>query len=71
MRFGQPGGFCCLDSGFLRQHAVVEGVGVHLDGFVDGLGTGVGGEVAEGFEESLCDWKKEWRCQQMLFIKSI
>ena len=32
---------------------MVEGVGVHLDGFVVGLGPGGEGEVAEGFEEAL------------------
>ncbi len=42
----------CLDGFFLGEHAVEEGVGVHLDFFVDGGGAVVGGEVAEGFEES-------------------
>ena len=32
---------------------MVEGVGVHLDGFVDGLWARGGGSVAEGFEEAL------------------
>lgn len=41
--------------GFLREHLVVELVGVHLDALFD-FGRAVfvvGGEVAEGFEETL------------------
>lgn len=56
--FGHPGGFCVGGGGFLGEHAVVEGVGVHLDGLLDRFGTRVAGEVAEGFEEALLIMQK-------------
>ena len=54
---------------------MVEGVGVHLDGFVDGFGPRVGREVAEGFEESLQVRPKRMRVSDLSiylsFIQSL